>query len=96
MVHHGSRYTGKCKLSGNSWRKCSFIEDDRTLITHCQLDPPENCHLTVKKKSQKLDIFPKKLPKVLIFFKKILPMPMAFKKKRKKIFGNFFEKMSRF
>ena len=42
-------------------------------------DPPENCHLTVKKLPKNLTFFPKKMPKNFIFFKKNAN-------------GNFFQK----
>ena len=60
-------------------------------------DPPENCHLTVKKNCQKLDIFSKKNAKIFLFFSKKLPLAIFLKKKnlgqfflkKCQVFGNF-------
>ena len=52
-------------------------------ISRTQPDPPENCHLTVKKLPKSWHIFQKNCPKFSFFFKKIA-------------IGNFFEKMKIF
>ena len=50
-------------------------------------DPPENCHLTVKKLPKTLHFFKKNCQKFSVFSKKL---PMAIFLKKMKIFGNFF------
>ena len=66
-------------------------------------DPPENCHLNVKKSSTKLTFKKKKIDKNFHFFEKNCKIFSFFSKKLRNffekkmtIFGNFFEKMSRF
>ena len=49
------------------------------VVDMCRPDPPENCHLNVKKKSKNLPFFFFKWTKIVIFFNKIAN-------------GNFFEK----
>ena len=56
-------------------------------------DPPDTLTFDCQKIDKNLTFFPKKLPKIFIFFKKIA-IGNFFEKM--KIFGNFFGKMSSF
>ena len=85
-------------ISGIWWTKCidyrCLVFEKVKMLSHLMSffhfgpdliwppDPPENCHLTVKK-----------LPKFSFFSKKL---PMAIFLKKMKIFGNFFRKNVKF
>ena len=95
----------KGKLSLNQWVRCFlksyydklmklFIIFERPFLSWefifiCQPDPPENCHLTVKKLSKTWKNFFFLIDKNFHFLTKL---PMAILLKKTKFFVNFFEK----
>ena len=63
----GSLDTPSAKQLANTIEESVSMETDGI----CTADPPENCHLTVKKLQKNLTFFSKKLTKIDIFFNKI-------------------------